>query len=58
MTEIKCRELEQQLYDVFRKYADKQRSIRFFGASLICRAASSIIWLLVAPLKKGPTIKS
>ena len=50
----KRRELEQQLYEVFRKYADKRESEEagkqgFPNPSLICGAAGGIIELSAAP---------
>ena len=50
----KRRELEQQLYEVFRKYADKRQSEEagaegFPTPSLICGAAGGIIKLSAAP---------
>ena len=50
----KRRELEQQLYEVFRKYADKRQSEEagaegFPKPSLICGAAGGIIKLSAAP---------
>ena len=59
----KRRELEQQLYEVFRKYADKRKMRKpghkvFPNPSLICGAAGGIIELSAAPflLRKGATI--
>ena len=50
----KRRELEQQLYEVFRKYADKRQREEagaegFPKTSLICRAADGIIKVSAAP---------
>ena len=50
----KRRELEQQLYEVFRKYADKRQSEEagaygFPKPSLICGAAGGIIKVSAAP---------